>query len=50
MIALVDLGTKSELPITAMFRMNEMIEALVKAGMLPNGQAQAVNEWLRTLN
>ena len=49
MIALVDLGTGSELPMTALFRLKDIVDALLERNAVPKGQAAAVKGWIETL-
>ena len=50
MIALVDLGAPSELPITALFRLIDIVDLLLQHDLLPKGQAHTVKEWLEAHN
>lgn len=46
-IALVNLKRAPD--VTALFRLDEIVDVLVERGSLPGGQAEAVRQWLVTL-
>jgi hypothetical protein len=48
-ITLIDLSAASELPISALFRLTNLVDVLVEREELPRGQAAAVKDWLETL-
>lgn len=45
-MAVIDLGTASDLPITALLHLPEIVDMLVERDALPKGQARAVKDWI----
>lgn len=46
MAAVIDLGVGSEMPLTALLHLPQVVDALVERGVLPQGQAMAVKAWI----
>lgn len=43
---LIDLGAATELPCVSLFRIQEVMSAMMARGALPEGQVRAVEQWL----
>jgi hypothetical protein len=46
MVAVIDLGIGTALPVAGLLRLSHVVNSLVERGMLPQGQATAVNMWI----
>lgn len=44
--AIIDLGMASSLPVVSLFQMTEVLSGLHAGGVIPAGQAEAVESWL----